>query len=519
MSINREARLSCSSAHSITSAKNLLMFFGPMFNQFGCDIARALVERYGRLHVHGLCTTSGVHDHVANELGEFGGQFWQLEGEEERWLSTPASTDQLTRFERELGLGAFGRIVTADRRVGRGYVRGGLIGPNSIDRVVARDPAAAAQRYVSGLYCFLNNVLNETKTETVFSYDVAGAPALALAELCGARGIRYCRLATTRIGNQYTIDDDPLGRQVRVARRFMRAREACEPFAPEVFEEAHRWLESFRKGPVQPGYMTTIRTPHLLREFVYFPHRVLREILYVRRPQIGRPLFEIRIALRRHFTGRSWFASSSDLTCPFIYFPLHVNPEASTMVLTPWHTDQLSVIEALAKAAPAHMQVVVKEHGPMLGRRPRGFYQQIARMPRVTLLGPGHSSFDLIRKARLTAVISGTAAWEAILLGKPTLIIGDSPFLVIRDGLVHEPALHLLPDAIVKAVGTPPVSDDVLIDYIAAIMVESFYLPPGLIWGKYTAQPLDLRRSSSSAIAEKIFQYISTPARSALGEA
>ena len=491
------------------------MLFAPTFDHFGCDVARALLAKCGGGRVHGLCTgPHKVREHVAAELGEFGGEFWRLENEELTWLATPASSEELEAIERNLGPGAFGRIVTADRRVGRGFVRGGLTRPDRIGRLADRNPANAAQRYVSGLYRFLQAVLQETEPSVVFCYAVAGAPAVALAELCRVRNIPFCKLTPTRIGDKYIVDSDAAGRQACVARRFERARDGSEPFSRTALEEAKCRLELFRAQPVQPGYVRRAPQPWLLGALIRFPFYCMKSIALGRWPGLkaAQGAFKIWIAWRRMFEGRAWFTALDDEPSSFIYFPLHVDPEASTMVLSPWHTDQLSVIEALAKAAPAHMRVVVKEHSPMLGRRPRGFYRQIAKMPRVALLGPSHSTFDLIEKAALTAVITGTAAWEALLLGKPVLIIGDSPFLCIGEGLVHETDLTRLPQAIRAALPLPPASGKTLALYIAAVESESFDMPWSLLWGNYLGQPAEQRSTAVAMISDRIFSHANATA-------
>ena len=148
-----DEQLARSYTHRAVSAKSVLMLFAPKFNDFGCDVARAFTARCNGGRVHGLFTgPREVREHVAGELGDIGGQFWWFEEEEEAWLSTPASTDELRRLQQDLGPGAFGRIVTADRRAGREFVRGGLLRPDRIGRRIARDPAPTAQRYVHGLY-------------------------------------------------------------------------------------------------------------------------------------------------------------------------------------------------------------------------------------------------------------------------------------------------------------------------------------------------------------------------------
>jgi hypothetical protein len=211
-------------------------------------------------------------------------------------------------------------------------------------------------------------------------------------------------------------------------------------------------------------------------------------------PVLSRLIFNARSAWRRQYASRRYFSKAPPPKSEFIYYPLHVDPEAATMVRAPWHTDQLAVIEALAKCAPAQMSIVVKEHAPMLGLRPRGFYRQIARMPRVTLLGPEHSGLDLVRSSKLTAVITGTAAWEAMRLQKPVLVIADSPFLSLGQGVIHEPCLARLHEAIYRALKMPPAGDDMLEMYIAATLLESFEMPSSLLWDTYDQHPQELRK-------------------------
>ena len=499
------------------------MLFAPKFDHFGCDVARAFLAKSGGGRVHGLCTgPPEVRDHVATELSEFGGQFWRLEDEEAKWLSTPVSLDELKRLDRELGSGGFGRVVTADRRIGLGFVRGGLTRPNRIARLAARDSRASSQRYVYRLHRFLNTVLNETQPEVVFYYAVIDAPALAMAELCQVRDIPFCKLTHTRLGDRYIVDPDTMGRHENVGRVFEKMRDSRSVYPRSVMKEAQDYLAAFRERPTSPSYSqwaSWYTQPRSVAQggirafwFVFFTFaHFVREIYRGRWPGVDMAwqALKVWIVWRRQWVGCRYFSSTNDLPEEFIFFPLHVTPEASTLVLSPWHTDQMAVIEALAKAAPAHLQIVVKEHMPMLGRRPTGFYRQLARIPRVMLLGADHSSFDLIHKAQLTAVITGTAAWEAILLRRPALVIGESPFLRLGEGIVYERDLTRLPGAIREALSLSPATDDTLALYIAATLSESFSMSSSLLWATYSAHSPDERHVATHAIASAIWRTMS----------
>ena len=499
------------------------MLFAPKFDAFGCDVARAFLSRCGGGRVHGLCNgPPEVYEHVVSELGAFGGQFWRLECEEETWLSAPVSLDELKRLERTLGPGEFGRLIAADRRVGRGFVRGALTRPDRIARLAARDSRASPQKYVHGLYYFLDAVLKCTRPDTVFYYAVIDAPAVAMAKLCQERSIPFCRLTHTRLGDRYIVDTDMLGRHANITHRFEQARDGRSPYPLPMIAAAREYLAAFRARPTPPSYTHWAglfrrsrsgaeRVEHSFRFFVFsIALHCAKQLSRGRWPgvQVSRQFFKIWIAWRRQWSGKRFFCSMDDLPEEFIFFPLHVNPEASTMVLSPWHTDQIAIIEALAKAAPAPMKIVVKEHSPMLGLRPRDFYRQITEMPRVILLSPHLSSFDLIRKANLTAVITGTAAWEAIVLGKPALIVGDSPFLSLGEGLIYESDLTRLPLAIRAALSLRPVSDDTLALYIAAVLSESFSMSSSLLWGNYSAHSSEQRNGVYEAIATSVVRIM-----------
>ncbi|MFO8163733.1 MAG: hypothetical protein R6T98_04280 [Desulfatiglandales bacterium] len=495
---------------------SILILFAPKFKQFGCDVGMEYLRRQGGGKVHGLCTGPlQVKKQIEVKLNIQGGQFWDLATEEKKWLINDSLVKNLSQIYQELGPGAVGRIVVADRRVGRGFVRDGLCRPDSIGRACARASESLPQQYVSGLYAFLDQVLKQTKPDCVFCYAVAGAPALTLAEMCKARKIPFSRLTTSRIHNDYLIDDDPGGRLNSVARSYRKVANRQLDLGHNL-QKAKELLQDFRENPLPPGY--TQRNQALLRSKKPFnlTFRALISTFYhlaksvgnpeEKRERIARSWFEACVAWRRAIIGTKPFKAGVPSQRSFIFYPLHVVPEASTMVLSPWHTDQTNVIESLAKSAPGDMLVVVKEHAPMLGKRPHDFYKTISRIPRVVLLGPEHNSLSLVQQASLVAVITGTAAWEAMRLRKPALVIGDSPYLAIGEGVVHEPCLARLAESIPSAIANPPASDQALERYIAACLSESFEMSPSLLWGNYEDHPENERRAAVNNVVDGILK-------------
>ena len=61
----------------------------------------------------------------------------------------------------------------------------------------------------------------------------------------------------------------------------------------------------------------------------------------------------------------------------------------------------------------------MKEHSVALNTRPRAFYRELRRIPAVRLISPFADNFKLISGADLVVTVTGTAAYEASLLGQP----------------------------------------------------------------------------------------------------
>ena len=127
----------------------------------------------------------------------------------------------------------------------------------------------------------------------------------------------------------------------------------------------------------------------------------------------------------------SVFSSSFGTELPksqkYLYYPLHINPEYSTLVQGGMLQDQLAIIESLAKSIPADWIVYVKEHpATMIYRlRPRNFYKRLKGMPNVEMAPIDSDMHKIIFNAEMVAIMTGTSGWQAILRGKPVVAFSD----------------------------------------------------------------------------------------------
>jgi len=127
----------------------------------------------------------------------------------------------------------------------------------------------------------------------------------------------------------------------------------------------------------------------------------------------------------RTLIGFNRFYSSIDLNEDYAFFPLHLEPEISTLLQAPFWTDQLHLIRQIAKSLPLHFKLYVKEHPAMVRYRPFSYYQELKKIPNVKIIDPGLKSFELIKNSKLLITITGTAGLEAVLFKIPIITFGE----------------------------------------------------------------------------------------------
>jgi len=126
----------------------------------------------------------------------------------------------------------------------------------------------------------------------------------------------------------------------------------------------------------------------------------------------------------RYLRSRKYFSQpvSGD---KYVYFPLHYQPEASTLVCAPKYEKQEFFIDSWAKSLPSDTVLYVKEHYELVGNRPYSFYKRLRMYPNVRIIDPWVPSIELIRGSEAVTTLTGTAGWEAAILSKPVYLAGN----------------------------------------------------------------------------------------------
>ena len=153
---------------------------------------------------------------------------------------------------------------------------------------------------------------------------------------------------------------------------------------------------------------------------------------------------------------------------PFVFLPLHYQPEAALLGASPGYLDQLALVRLLSASLPAGYRLVVKDHPVTGGTHGPAFYRSMKKLGNVVLMDEGVSGRVITRAANcaLVASIGGTVGLEAMLSGKPVLLFGRTYYDCV-DTLLKPPGdLNDLPLFMKRTLvfGEHPRSDEIAAD-------------------------------------------------------
>lgn len=205
-------------------------------------------------------------------------------------------------------------------------------------------------------------------------------------------------------------------------------------FSEEQLKKADEFLTGFEEKHSKPAFMSfSGKKPKWKARFFILPIFWIRQRFfnpytrdkgsYIYYRAYERTMESIKFYFR-YKKSRKYY-HKADLSKKFVYFPLHLQPEASTIVCAQKYEKQLYFLDNLAKSVPADTVIYAKEHYSFLGSRDNSFYEALKQYPNIVLIDPWEDSFKLIEKCQCVATLTGTAGQEAMMLRRPVIMGGD----------------------------------------------------------------------------------------------
>ncbi len=166
-------------------------------------------------------------------------------------------------------------------------------------------------------------------------------------------------------------------------------------------------------------------------------------------------LFQNRLVGRQLFQAWQSLARNVSVAEPFVYLPLPMQPESTTVPLAGEYSDQLTLTRVVAEALPQGWKLYVKEHPAQLvwNLASRGrtvdYYRRLAQIPRVSLISLEVNGGYLAGKARAVATATGTTGFEAIEAGVPAVVF-STPWYAKAPGVIQVRTVEQCRDALGK---------------------------------------------------------------------
>lgn len=291
-----------------------------------------------------------------------------------------------------------------------------------------------------------------------------------LYEICKARNIKILMLQPSRIPHRSLIS----GKRFKLDSTIDNSSSENKSF-----EELRNFLklgDSFKRSKKLGKITSTSKTKQLeaISQFFLFDSSEQYQNIY---SNYGRTKSKVLSTEFKRYLKTKYRKSYIDRNLsriipskrPFVFFPLHVEPEMSLNIAAPFYSNQLEVIKNIARSLPAGYELVVKEH-PVQSRpgwHKISFYKEIINLPNVKLLHYSVNPYEILRKCSLAITIAGTIAFEAALNNKPSIIFTDIDFTVLSS-IIKIENMKDLPNAIKKALNTPVdlVSLNSYVDYL-----------------------------------------------------
>ncbi len=251
-------------------------------------------------------------------------------------------------------------------------------------------------------------------------------------ELCRAKGI-----PTYHLERCYSVDGVFLVKDVEAS---------AEQLVPEMDRLKKEYVDPSKEVPLSPSYEAFYQAEIAKTEIPWFtgarPKHLTRKSfigkwvgksweLLNNKPKkfvqatLSPDVWHRKFTQHRTMQFYDAHAHEPDFTKPYVYAPLHMQPEETTSPRGGVFVNQELIVEMLAAHVPPGTMVYVKEH-PAQGElcRSEEFYKAMDVYPNVQFVPRNCDTFKLTEHAVAVATVTGTAGIEALFLEKPVFLFG-----------------------------------------------------------------------------------------------
>lgn len=297
------------------------------------------------------------------------------------------------------------------------------------DRYLIQKQRSFQKKILVYTYLFYENLFKD-RPSCYFTTGIAYSYNLISYQVSKKFNVKHVSFYGIRTKNKTAICFD-------VKNTFNEVLQMYQEFKPEfVSEQMLKVIDDFKNRPQQPNYMANaINSSSInyvfIREFFirfkkYYLSNKHKYDLFTRNP-FKLSIYKLKKTFRAKIINKrnDHIFDKVNYSEKYLIFPLHMQPEASTLIASPFDVNQQNTIINISKILPLDTVLYVKEHRSALGQHSKFFYDKLKTYPNIKLISHKENMFELIKKSFGTICLSSTVGLEALLLSKPAIMLGD----------------------------------------------------------------------------------------------
>ncbi len=450
-----------------------------------------LKEKYG---VRDFCAYVGLRRSYEFLISQKDISYGRLVLDEEvhnRYREEKLDLNYLKRLEQEYGIPNLWHYLTVDREITGDQARREY--PYDIPRYTHEEMLRILQVTAKAVIRFLD----EEKPDFIVFSIIGAVPSLLLYHIAKKRGVGILHILTVPFKDRFTVSDryDIFTDAEKIFKSNLVAKKRGG-----FYDEAKRILEQFRKSPhpYDPKRTAEGQPVNRAKQFSFLlPSNLARSLLWFAKLVRGHLMSTTRNDYThispwnylkdhtkrkiRNLIGVADLYDAFDEREQYAFFALCYEPEMSLSLLAPHATDQLAIARQTARSLPVGWKLYVKEHPEMVPYRPRAYYKELKKIPNVRLINPGIDGTTLVMHAGLVVTVTGSAAWEGVLLKKPAIVFGSRFYNALS--MIEKCAnIEELPSLVKKQIEEWWYDEEELLQFIAAILEDSASLSFIHLW-------------------------------------
>ena len=272
---------------------------------------------------------------------------------------------------------------------------------------------------------FWRRIIEETKPDFLVNETVAVEIAEVMAIEAEKKGVPFYTYLLGFLPGTFYWKPDPFSGRLQNMKSII-------PTEDNI-NEAEKYISNVREKQQRPFYVSRIkRDNNKIKTFLYSYKSYLLSINMNEKENSRQFKYEdytIFSRIKYEIKKASLFNKYDELNGinnnGIIFFPMHLEPEATLNYFVEENFDQESIISLLAGCVKNNQILVVKEHPQQQGMLLTKRFQALRKRFSNLIYLPSYlSSFEILKKSEAVVTLTSTAAWEALIYEKPVFVIG-----------------------------------------------------------------------------------------------